>query len=266
MERAIGSRAVAAAEYEYLAARSLVVSRNVNVPTLSAAEAALLGIPNLGRPDPRFGNVGEFQSTGRSEAHSLLLSLRTRGLAWGDLRASYTLSRAMDDAGNFFFSTPQDNADVHADWGPSDNDQRHRVAVSGTVQAPQGNRSALARILLGCQLSFVAGYQSALPFNPQTGTDRNNDTNVNDRPSGMGRNSFRGFDAAALDVRLARRFQAGHGTTVEGLLEAFNVLNRSNLQFPNAVFGPGSTPRPSFGTPTAAGDPRQLQVGVRVQF
>jgi hypothetical protein len=265
VEHGLGSRAVISIDYEHLSARGLIMSRNINVPTVSAAQAALLGIPNLGRPHPRYANVSQYQSIGRSEANSLLFSVRTRGFAWGDLRGSYTLSSAMDDAGNFFFSTPQDNDDVHADWGPSDNDQRHRVSVSGTLQAPQGSRALLARALLGCQLSFVAGYASALPFSPVTGTDRNNDTNVNDRPLGVGRNSARGFDAATLDLRLARRVRLG-GVSVHAMIEAFNVLDRSNLQLPNAVFGPGATPLPTFGTPTAAGDPRQLQLGVRVEF
>jgi hypothetical protein len=265
LERGLGSRAVVAVDYEHLLARGLIMSRNINVPTVSALQAALLGIPNLGRPDPRYANVSQYQSLGRSRANSLLVSLRTRGLAWGDLRASYTLANAMDDSGNFFFSAPQDNADLRADWGPSDNDQRHRAAVSGTLQAPQGSRAFLARALLGCQLSFLAGYASALPFTPLTGTDRNNDTNVNDRPDGVGRNSARGFDAATLDLRLARRVRLG-GVTLAAMIEAFNVLKRSNLQLPNAIVGPGATPAPTFGTATAAGDPRQFQLGVRLEF
>ena len=205
VERAIGARVVASVQYEHLDGHGLIMSRNVNAPTLSAAEAAALGVPNLGRPDPRYANVSRFESIGRSEADSFLVSVRTRRLGWGDLRASYTLSRARDDAGNFFFSTPQDNGDVHADWGPSDNDQRHRVVLSGNILAPDGSRSLLARGLLGCQLSWVFGYASALPFSPLTGNDRNNDTTVNDRPAGVGRNSARGFDQASLDLRLARR-------------------------------------------------------------
>jgi hypothetical protein len=53
---------------------------------------------------------------------------------------------------------------------------------------------------------------------------------------------------------------------VEASLEAFNVLNRTNLLFPNNIFGPGTAPLPAFGRPTAAADPRQLQLGIRVQF
>src|SRR5262249_3006403 len=42
----------------YLHTRGLhiILSRNVNVPTLSAADATRLGVANLGRPNPNFGN------------------------------------------------------------------------------------------------------------------------------------------------------------------------------------------------------------------
>ena len=50
------------------------------------------------------------------------------------------------------------------------------------------------------------------------------------------------------------------------LAEAVNLLNRSNLQLPNGVWGTAATPVASFGLPTAAGDPRQVQLGLRVTF
>jgi hypothetical protein len=48
---------------------------------------------------------------------------------------------------------------------------------------------------------------------------------------------------------------------LEVLLEAFNVFNRKNFQVPNNTFG-----SPTFGAPTAANDPRQLQLGLRITF
>jgi hypothetical protein len=49
-------------------------------------------------------------------------------------------------------------------------------------------------------------------------------------------------------------------------VEGFNVLNRANPQLPINVFGTGTIPRSGFGDPTAAADPRQLQVGLRLSF
>jgi hypothetical protein len=264
VEHRFGDMLSATAAYLALRGSHIIMSRNVNAPTLSAADAARLGVPNLGRPNPEFGNIGRFESIGRSRYDGLTLSVNARGQRWGDLRAAYTLSRALDDAGNAFFSSPQDNNDVRADWGPSDNDQRHRLTLSGIIDPGRviGAEGAIAR---DWSLSWVYAYASAPPFNVQTGGDRNNDTNANDRPEGVGRNSARGFDSSTFDVRLARRFRARR-LAFEVSVDAFNVFNRTNFLIPNNIFGTGTTPRPTLGQPTAAGDPRQIQFGLRVEF
>ena len=64
---------------------------------------------------------------------------------------------------------------------------------------------------------------------------------------------------------MSRRFAMGC-FGLEAIVEGFNVLNRANFQLPNATFGPGLEPRPGFGDPTAAADPRQVQLGLRVDF
>ena len=266
VERALGPETSVAVAWLHARGRGLIVSRNVNAPTLSAAEAAARGIPNLGRPDPRFANVSRFESLGRSVYDGLTVSLRGRFGEWASARASYTLSRARDDAGNAFFFSPQDGADLRAEWGRSDNDQRHRLVLSGTVDVPPAGAAGWRRLGRGLQLGWVFSYASALPFNILTGDDRNNDTNVNDRPVGVGRNTGVGFDFASLDLRLGRRFALGRGVELEALVEAFNVLNRPNYQAPNGTFGPGPLPRAGFGEPTAAADPRQVQIGLRASF
>jgi hypothetical protein len=255
IERRIGRRFSASAGYLHLTGREIIMSRNVNVPTLTAAQAAAAGVANLGRPDARYGNNSQFQSIGRSRFDGLTLAAQLRATAQGSLRVSYTLSKAMDDAGNAFFSSPQDNANVHDDWGRSDNDQRHRVVLSGNVE--------VWRLFT---LAGVLAYSSAPPFNVQTGTDRNNDTNVNDRPIGEPRNSGVGFDSATVDVRISHRFTVGGSHVVEAIVDAFNVTNRSNLLIPNNIRGTGIVPNDAFGRPTAAGDPRQVQLGVRWSF
>ena len=45
----------------------LILSRNVNVPRFPASA----GVPNLGRPDPRFANVGRFESSGDSSYNAI---------------------------------------------------------------------------------------------------------------------------------------------------------------------------------------------------
>ncbi|HEV2705676.1 MAG TPA: carboxypeptidase regulatory-like domain-containing protein [Pyrinomonadaceae bacterium] len=270
LERELPSAVSLAVGYQHLRGRHLILSRNVNVPRLTAAEAARLGIANLGRPDARFANVSRFESSGTSRYDGLTVSVNKRAGKWATARASYTFSKSLDDSGNFFFSTPQDNSNLRAEYGLSDNDQRHRLSLSGTLEAPRAGQSESAtlirRALSGFSLSYIFTYASALPFNIQTGTDRNNDTNTNDRPFGVGRNAGRGFDYASLDLRLSRRFSLTERVRLELLAEGFNVLNRANFQLPNNVFGTGATPLASFGRPNAAADPRQLQFGLRLDF
>jgi hypothetical protein len=255
VEHQFGRHLTVTAGYLHLTGRQIIMSRNLNVPTLTPAEAVAAGIANLGRPDPRYGNNGQFQGIGQARFDGLTASAQIRGIPGSTLRLAYTLSKAMDDAGNAFFSSPQDNGNVHDDWGPSDNDQRHRLVLSGSATAGR--------------LFTVAGlfsYSSAPPFNVQTGNDRNNDTNVNDRPIGVGRNSARGFDNATLDLRINRAFTLPRGHAIEAIVDIFNLLNRSNFLIPNNTRGTSAVPTASFGRPTAAADPRQVQLGIRWSF
>ncbi len=241
----------------------LILSRNVNVPRFPASA----GVPNLGRPDPRFANMGRFESSGGSAYDGLTVSLNRRFQRWFGARLSYTFSKSIDNAGNAFFFSPQDNFNLNDERGLSDNDQRHRLALSGTFEVPPGeSKSIIRRSLRGFQLSYIFSYSSSLPFNIILGNDRNFDTNSNDRPVGVGRNTGRGFDFASLDLRLSRRFRLSERWRLETIIEGFNVLNRTNLQLPNNVFGAGATPLPSFGQPNGAADPRQLQFGLRLSF
>jgi hypothetical protein len=110
-------------------------------------------------------------------------------------------------------------------------------------------------------------YTSALPFNVLLNYDRNNDTSLNDRPFGVGRNTGRGFDFLSLDLRLSRSFQMSERWQLQTMVESFNTMNRSNWAVPNNVIGSGiGAPLATFGRPTSAFDPRQLQLGLRLNF
>lgn len=291
VERAFGPYVSATAGYSYLRGHGIVLQRNVNVPTLTVAQANTLGVPNLGRPDPAFANINQYDSLGDSWFHGLTLSLMARASSWGRIRASYTHSNAVDDVGNAFFNTPQDNFDIPGDKGPSDNDQRNRVVVSGSVRAggPGGAAKAggsggagggvrLGRIVraafAGVEIGYVFSYATAAPFTVVTGSDRNNDTTVNDRPAGVARNSQRlscfadiseTCGTSTFDLRVSRPI-GWRGQRIEPMVEAFNLFNRVNVVSVNNTFGTGATALPTFRQVTAIGDMRQIQVGLRWTF
>ncbi|MGB8508160.1 MAG: TonB-dependent receptor, partial [Pyrinomonadaceae bacterium] len=246
----------------HLRGMHLILSRNVNVPRCTAAVNS-----NLCRPDPNFGNISRYEGSGDSYYNGMVVSFNKRQGRWASTRISYTLSKAIDDSGNFFFSTPQNNFDLRGDRGLSDNDQRHRLTVSGTFNTPVGIENKFARKAFGgFQVSYIFTYASRLPFNVLAGSDLNGDSTNNDRALGLGRNTGRGFDFASFDMRLSRRFQLTEKFNLELLAEGFNLFNRSNFSVPNNNFGTGATPPATFGQPTAAFDPRQIQVGFRLNF
>jgi hypothetical protein len=265
VERAVGRALSVTAGYSYLRGHGIIMSRNVNVPTLTVAEANARGIANLGRPDPRYGNISQYDSLGDSWFNGFTASLATRSAPWGRVRVSYTLSTALDDAGNAFFQTPQNNFDILGDKGPSDNDQRHRIVVSGMFD----------RLAGGVQIGYVFSYATPLPFNVVTGGDRNNDTTVNDRPEGIGRNSARfscfsnvaeDCGTSTFDLRISRPIRFGARHRVDLMLEAFNLFNHINTVNVNNTIGTGATPSATFRQVTAIGDMRQMQLGARWSF
>jgi hypothetical protein len=260
IERELPGNASLSVGYLHLRGLHIIISRNVNVPRFAASA----GVPNLGRPDPNWGNISRYESSGDSSYDGMIVSFNKRA-GWAAVRVSYTLSKAIDDTGNFFFSTPQDNFNVRDDRGPSDNDQRHRLVVSGSFETPS-KTAGWTRALRGFQLSYIFTAASRLPFNVLLGSDRNLDTNNNDRPTGVGRNTGRGFSFCALDLRLRRHVKLSERLSLDISAEGFNLLNRANLAVPNNVFGSGSRPSATFGQPTAAFDPRQFQFGLKLNF
>jgi hypothetical protein len=263
IERELPGNAVVSIGYLHVRALHLILSRNANVPTVPVSA----GIPNLGRPDPNWGNISRFESSGKSNYDGMVVSYNQRATSWASMRVSYTLSKTIDDAGNFFFSSVQNNFDISDDRGLSDNDQRHRLVVSGSLEVPRHSKATgFQRFLCGFQMGYIFTYASRLPFNVLLGSDRNFDTNFNDRPVGVGRNTGRGFNFTSLDLRLSRRIQLTERVDLQLLAEGFNVLNHANLGVPNNTFGSGVQPLPRFGQPTAAFDPRQFQFGMKVSF
>jgi len=75
------------------------------------------------------------------------------------------------------------------------------------------------------------------------------------------RNPVRGPGYQDLDLALIRRIGVGRRANLELRVEAFNVTNTPPLGQPNGVLG-----SPGFGSITSAGDPRVIQLGVKVLF
>jgi hypothetical protein len=76
------------------------------------------------------------------------------------------------------------------------------------------------------------------------------------------RNPVRGPGYKNVDLALIKRTPLARGrTTLEFRVEAFNLTNTPPLGAPNGVLG-----APGFGSITSAGDPRVVQLGLKVIF
>jgi hypothetical protein len=178
----------------------------------------------------------------------------------------------MDNVGQNFFSSPIDPTDLSKDWGRSDDDQRHRLVLYGSINSSMAPATTIwERISHGFQVSSMLQAYSALPLNITSGVTTVQGTTGRPLVNGafIPRNSGNGADFFSLSLRLSRAFAVGRGVRVEGLVEAFNLTNRVNPVTINANFGAGAypaSPSSTFGTVTAVGDPRSVQFGVRVRF
>lgn len=267
IEHELGGSGTVSAGYQYVRGENLIISVNQNVPTCVA-----VGSNNGCRPDPRFANNSQYTPSASSSYHGLHLSASHRPTAWAYLRMTYTLSKAMANVGEFFFSSPIDPTDLSKDWGRSDDDQRHRVVMTGaltTSTAPA--RSVWERLSHGLSASGVLQYYSSLPLNVTSGVTTVQGTAGRPLVNGrfVPRNVGDGPDFLSVNLRISRSFRLARRGSVEAILEAFNVTNRRNVVTMNGNFGAGAypvNPSAAFGQATAVGEPRTVQLAARVQF
>ncbi|MBY0497416.1 MAG: carboxypeptidase regulatory-like domain-containing protein [Cyanobacteria bacterium] len=265
MSRQIGAVFVASAEYLRVDGRDeiVLVDRNPPVP------------PAFARTNTAFRRIRVYESLGRSQYDGMYLRLDKRFDGRWQMLATYNLARGLATADSPF-SIVSDPFNIDADYGPSSYVQRHRVSWSGVFVLP-----------LDMRLGSILTWASPLPYNITAGLDINRDLNNIDRPSGVRRNaggeasdiasinawrSSNGLAAVTADdlnganyfnwdVRVSRSFNLGGQARLEAMLEAFNLTNRANyIRFvTNARLA-------SLGQPTVAGEPRQVQLGLRFTF
>ena len=194
VERVLARGLTASVGYQYLRGDNLLMSVNQNVPTCVAQ-----GTNNGCRPNPGYRNNSQYSSVAESTYHGLYLSLVQRPTNWASVRVSYTLSKSMNNVGEAFFSSPVDPTDIMRDWGRSDDDQRHRVVINGTVNSSMAPATTTwERISHGFQVSTFLQYYSSLPFNITSGVA--NLQGTNSRPLANGATAAPNFDVRAVTL------------------------------------------------------------------
>ncbi len=267
LEQQLTGRTTVSVGYQYLRGTGLLIAVNQNVPSCVAA-----GTNNGCRPNPDYANNSQYSSVGDSNYHALHVSWQQKPARWGQYRVSYTLSKSMNNVGEFFFSSPIDPLDLSKDWGRSDDDQRHRLVINGAVNTPMKPATRAWELLIrGFQVSGTLQAYSALPFNITSGV--NTIQGTPGRPilngSFIERNAGVGSDFVNLSMRISRTFRLGGRIQLEAIAEGFNLTNRRNVLTRNTNFGSGAyptNPSQTFGQVTGVADPRAFQFGVRTRF
>lgn len=324
LEQAIAPATTVALSYVGATGRGLTWSPRWN---------GAFGVPQDLRPDPRFSFIEIAGNAAESQYHALQVLGRKRWSRGFAFTATYTYAHSRDNVTQDQFGTPPAvinlggspepgfqgggpdgwaDRPLSANWGFSDFDLRHNLAISSVWDLPFGSgRRFLSddgvwgKVLGGMSLSGVAVLRSGLPVDLRYSGDRADvgyfsvrpvfvsgtlddiyargtgprtqylipvaeaqarlaNVNVADPSSWVERNALEGPAVYSVDLSLNKRVPMPSGAEVSLQINAFNVLNRANLGSPN-----NDLSSPFFGQVTTLAPgmtPRQLQLGVRLQF
>ena len=172
IERQVGEKGVFEVAYVGSKGTKLLTARDINQPQPSALPP---GLPIVPRPDRRFDDIDLLESRANSNYNALQARFQQRLARGFSTLASYTWSKSIDDASNFFSSAgdpnfPQNSYNVAAERGRSNFDVRHKLSVSYSYALPLkagrdyfGN-GWLSTVLSGWETYGIITLQSGRPF------------------------------------------------------------------------------------------------------
>jgi hypothetical protein len=234
-----------------------IIVRNVNInPTSQYSGKISLVNPNFSSVFA-WGNGGYFNSNSiraqasyRDHRSDFLQAAYTFGIAKGNSPASFSMHSKQIEATDPF--------NYAVDYGPTGNDQRNTIVLSGQVNT-----------VWGIHWEPIFSDSSALPFTATTtqgpGTIPNCPIYYNQcYPTGYSRASLRGDSTISFSSRLDKVVKLGENKSITAFLEGYNIPNHLNLgtNFVTNVLS-ASFRKPSG---TAATPGRQLQIGARFDF
>ncbi len=259
------------------------------------------------RPFPQFSNVSILApSLGVSSYHAGTLKVEKRFSHGLNMLSTYTWAKFLDNTGGGGATLGDEGAaysdfyNRRMDWGPSENDIRHRLTFSSVYQLPFGARRRYWRqhplryVAGGWSVGTVLTMQTGAPVTVQTQT---NSTNANSAGAQRAdvlrdpnlppseRTVERWFDTLAFaqpaqftfgnqgiglvradgrigwNTSLIRSFRLAERKQMQFRGEFFNLPNHPNFNNPGHQFqGAG------FGIVNAARPGRQVQCGLRLTY
>lgn len=218
--------------------------------------------PRNGRPYPQYNDITRYETTAGSEYDGFQFGFQGRGMGpdWArtEVSGSYTLSWTYSDHESNRFDGVTNPFNLADEWSFSASDQRHRFVTNTSTSLRWGFQVATI---------FFAG--STQPINTRTtldpfgsGTGRWLDATGRTVPRNSERTAKNDYK---LDVRLSKSFVATGRLRVQGIVEAFNILNTKNMTNYNGIVTASTYLQPASST-NVFYQPRQLQFAVRVLY
>ncbi len=302
VERQFGDKTVVEVAYVGSKGTKLLTARDINQPQPSVLPP---GLPFVPRPDPRFDDIDLLESRANSNYDALQMRFQQRLTRGFSALASYTWSKSIDDASNFFSSAgdpnfPQNSYNVAAERGRSNFDVSHRLSVSYSYELPFRHADGFAgKLVNGWETFGIVTLQTGRPFTVALLSDIDNSGTgrsilgfgANDRPNLVGNpelsnpTTSQWFNTAAFAFPAPGTFGDAGRNILEGpgfqsvnasLVKNTRFSERVNLQFRAEAFNLFNHPNfnlpdnflgsPTFGRITSARDPRHVQFGLKLLF
>jgi hypothetical protein len=265
------------------------------------------GAAQRDRPYPQFSNVSVvFPSLGVSSYHGGVARFEKRFSRGFNVLSTYTFSKFLNnvDEGGAVLGAeggPYSNYyNRRADWGPSENDVRHRFTLSGVWELPFGkgrkwfSDGPVRHVVGDWSMGSVVTLQSGAPFTVRTQSNTTNafsagalranvlrdpnlpsgdrsvtrwfDTTAFAQPAiyqfgNQGINLLRADGRAIVNLSILRDFRIRETMRFQFRGEFLNAANHPDFNVPGAVLG-----APGFGVVNSATPGRQVQLGLRLIY
>ena len=218
---------------------------------------------------------------------------------------TWSKSFDLDSSGLFgtaLSSSPSNPFNLAGGYAPSDYDATHQLKIAALydISHLRSGPAALRGIVNGWQFNTMVVAHTGFPFTCRSGVNNSLSGVGNDscdqispnsaRPAGTnpllqwfntaafttndryiwrcGRNDMRRPGLFNVNASLFRHFDISEGCKLELRGEAFNALNHPFLYlfYGGGAYGSVETLGPTFGQITYAGDPRLMQVALKLRF
>jgi hypothetical protein len=263
----------------------------------SCVSAAATAYPGWGVPVP-FSDTNVTRSNGTSVYNGFTAELRHTSGKHLEYQARYTWSHAIDDSTDFNLA-PQNSLEPSGERANSLLDQRHLLILSGIYRSGRVSQAGFAsKLLSDWTLAPLVSIGSGRPFNlldgtgqqrpdiaaSATTTDLCGNQAVASRysPSGylipvctndgvydgivsvpvygtLSRNAGRMPMTVFDDLRVSRAIKVSERLNLLGSVDFLNFVNKFDVEAVNSFFA-------QAGQPTAAFDPRQVQLGLKLSW